>query len=102
MRLILLLFALGGQAAGYASVPNNEGPGASYQSTKSLPQLQKCLTNKLARIGDVNDITVDGITTLMVREGPNDQAMLIDLAPPKVTVTTKFLYGTRKIVEGCL
>ena len=85
-----------------AADPAPANPGASYTSKKSLAALQKCLTDKLANIGDVNDITVDGITTLMVREGPNDQAMLIDLAPPSVTVTTNFLYGTRKIVEACL
>ena len=83
-------------------VAAHQGPGASYTSKRSLPALQKCLTDKLANIGDVNDVTVDGITTLMVREGPNDQAMLIDLKPPSVTVTTNFLYGTRKIVESCL
>ena len=80
----------------------DQGPGASYTSKRSLPALQKCLTDKLANIGDVNDITVDGITTLMVREGPNDEAMVIDLAPPSVKVTTNFLYGTRKLVESCL
>jgi len=101
MQPMLLLVLMAWQPGKLAEAAP-AGPGVTYQSSKSLPQLQKCLTNKLARIGDVNDITVDGITTLMVREGPNDQAMLIDLAPPNVTVTTKFLYGTRKIVEGCL
>lgn len=79
-----------------------QGPGETYKSAKTLPALQSCLTDKLARIGDVTDITVDGITTLMVRESPADPVMLIDLAPPSVTVTTNFLYGTRKLVEACL
>ena len=79
-----------------------EGPGASYSSKKSVAELQKCLTDKLTRIGDVTDVTIDGVTTLMLRETPNDEAMLIDLAPRSVTVTTKFLHGTRRLVEDCL
>ena len=79
-----------------------QGPEATYTSAKSVPALQTCLTDKLARIGDVTDVTVDGITTLMVREGPAEPVMLIDLSPASVTVTTKFLYGTRKLVEACL
>ena len=79
-----------------------QGPGAAYTSKKGLPALQKCLTDKLANIGDVSDVTVDGITTLMVAEGPGDPVMLIDLAPPSVTVTTHFIHGTRRIVEACL
>ena len=78
------------------------GPGAAYTSAKSVPALQACLTDKLARIGDVTDVTIDGITTLMIREGPADPVMLIDLAPASVTVTTNFLHGTRKLVEACL
>lgn len=79
-----------------------QGPGASYKSAKSLPALQNCLTEKLTRIGDVTDLTVDGVTTLMVRENPGEPVMLIDLAPASVTVTTNFLHGTRKLVEACL
>ena len=98
----IALIALVALQPGVGSAVAQPGPGASYQSAKSLPQLQKCLTDKLARIGDVTDVHIDGVTTLMVRESSADQAMVIDIAPPSVTVTTKFLYGTRKIVEGCL
>lgn len=78
-----------------------EPVGASYQSAKSLPDLQKCLTDKLTGVGDVTALKMEGLVTLMVREGEG-KPMLIDLAPPKVTVTTDFLRGTRKLVEACV
>jgi hypothetical protein len=80
---------------------SHQGPGASYQSKKSLYELQKCLTDKLSQRGDVTAVKMADGTTLMLREG-EDAPMLIDLAPPAVVVTTRFAYGTRTIVEGCL
>ena len=97
MHLITLALLL----ASWSADPQ-QGPGATYKSTKSISALQNCLTKKLTRIGDVTDVTVDGVTTLMIREAPNEAAMVIDLAPASVTVTTNFLYGTRKLVEACL
>jgi len=89
-----------------AATPNQpatpeQRPGASYQSRKSLPDLQKCLTDKLSEIGDVTAVKMEDSTTLVLRWGA-DAPMLIDLAPPRVTVTTRFANGTRKIVEDCL
>ena len=75
--------------------------GASYKSAKSLPDLQTCLTDTLTGVGDVTALKMEGLVTLMIREGER-KPMLIDLAPPKVTVTTDFLRGTRKLVESCL
>jgi len=97
MHLITLALLL----ASWSADPQ-QGPGATYKSAKSVAALQNCLTKKLTRIGDVTDVTVDGVTTLMIREAPNEAAMVIDLAPASVTVTTNFLYGTRKLVEACL
>ena len=74
---------------------------ASYQTAKSLPDLQTCLTDKLTGVGDVTALKMEGLVTLMIRDGER-KPMLIDLAPPKVTVTTDFLRGTRKLVEACL
>ena len=65
MRALILVLALASQSA--LSAAPRQGPGAAYTSKKSLPTLQKCLTDKLANLGDVNDMTIDGITTLMVR-----------------------------------
>lgn len=100
MRAITLSLLLAASAS--ASAAPHDGPGDRFTSKKSLATLQKCLTDKLARLGDVTDVTVDDITTLMIREGPDDPVMVIDLAPPSVTVTTPFLVGSRKLVKACL
>lgn len=76
-------------------------PGASYVTKKSLADIQKCLTDKLSELGDVDAVKMEDSTTLVLRWGA-DAPMLIDLAPPKVTVTTRFAKGTRPIVEQCL
>jgi hypothetical protein len=75
--------------------------GANYQTKKSLADVQKCLTDKLSELGDVDAVKMEDSTTLVLRWGA-DAPMLIDLAPSKVTVTTRFAKGTRPIVEQCL
>jgi hypothetical protein len=97
--MLLVLFSL---AAALQAPAQETGPGASYTSKKSLAVLQRCLTSRLARFGDVNDINVDGVTTLMLRFSEDGQVLVIDLEPPAVRVTTRFVYGTRKVVESCL
>jgi len=100
MVLMLLSLFLAPQAPEPPATPERR-PGASYQSRKSLADLQKCLTDKLSEIGDVDAVKMEDSTTLVLRWGA-DAPMLIDLAPPRVTVTTRFARGTRKIVEDCL
>ena len=69
-----------------ASVEAAQPVGASYQTAKSVPDLQKCLTDKLTGVGDVTALKMEGYVTLMLR-GNQGKPMLIDLAPPKVTVS---------------
>jgi hypothetical protein len=78
-----------------------KGPGATYRTSRSIPQLEKCLTESLSKRGDVTAIKMPDSTTLMYRE-TTQTPMLIDLEPPSVTVTTRFAYGTRRLVEACL
>lgn len=96
--IALITFALAGQNPTDAS---QQQPGKIYQTRKSLPDLQKCLTDKLSERGDVTAVKMKDSTTLMLRWG-GENPMLIDLAPPTVTVTTRFASGTRPIVEECL
>lgn len=95
VSLLLVIFAMNAPDA------NKQGPGASYQTAKGLPELQKCLTDNLSARGDVTAVKIEGTTTLMLRDG-QDEPMLIDLDPPSVKVTTRFPIGTRKLVERCL
>jgi len=77
-------------------------PGATYHSAKTLPALQKCLTDKLANVGEVVAVKADKDTTTLVLRDIAEGPMTIDLEPPSVTVTSKFVHGTRHLVEACL
>ena len=96
-------FALSLLLASFAASPDVQqaGPGETFQTTKALDAIQACLTDKLSERGEVTAVKADGMTTLMLRQSQSE-LMLIDLAPPSVAVTTKFLFGTRKVVEACL
>ena len=78
-----------------------DGPGARFESGKSLPVLEQCLTERLSGVGEVTAIKIEG-TKSLVLQAKGERPMVIDLAPPAVVVTTKFVFGTRKLVESCL
>jgi hypothetical protein len=78
-----------------------EGARRAFRTRKSLAQLEKCLTEKLSKVGEVTSVPVEGIKTLMYRT-TDEPPMMIDLAPPSVTLTTKFAIGTEPIVRACL
>jgi len=79
-----------------------QAPAASFQTTKTLAVLQRCLTDKLSQFGEVVAVKMEGNSTALVLRQNQDEPMVIDLAPPSVTVTTNFARGTRKLVEACL
>jgi hypothetical protein len=78
-----------------------EGARRTFRTRKSLDQLEKCLTDKLSKVGEVTSVPIEGIKTLMYRT-TDEPPMMIDLAPPSVTLTTKFAIGTEPIVRACL
>ena len=85
-----------------AAQPQQDPPRSTFVSTKTLAALQQCLTDKLAEIGEVVALKTEGdTTTLLVRDNP-DGPMTIDLAPPKVIVTSRFITGSQKLVKDCL
>lgn len=79
-----------------------QGPALTYHSTKTLAALQKCLTDKLANIGEVVAMKLDGDTTALVLRNIPEGAMTIELAPPSVTVTSKPAPHTRHLIKACL
>ena len=111
MQSILLALLVAAQAVtaasapasdmGASSVDSPQPPSAIYETAKAIPALEQCLTDSLSKLGDVTSIQTEGTTTLMLKTG-TESPMLIDLAPPKVIVTTKFAYGTRSLVKACL
>ena len=86
-------------AAGAADVA--AGSGAVFRTRKSLADLEKCLTDRLSQGGEVTSVPIEGVKTLMYQT-VDEPAMMIDLAPPVVKVTTKFAIGTEPIVRSCL
>jgi hypothetical protein len=98
MRSIILPLLLTGCAA--QSIVR-EGPAFTYRTSKRLPALEKCLTATLSKVDDVTAVASGGTTTLMLGPRTNPR-MLLDLAPPKVAVTTQFEPGTRDLIESCI
>jgi hypothetical protein len=78
-----------------------DGPGVTYRTAKTLSELEACMTKSLSKLADVTAVATEGSTTLLYGERTQPQ-MLIDLAPPKVIVETRYAYGTRSLVEACL
>jgi hypothetical protein len=75
----------------------------TYHSAKTLEVIQKCLTEKLAALGEVVALPTDkATTTLVLRDVPDVGPMTIDLAPPTVTVTSKPTPHTRHLIKACL
>jgi hypothetical protein len=101
MSAIISAFALMVLTTSAASEPQGD-EAVSFRTAKDLAQLEKCLIKKLSVRGDVTTLKIDSqSTTVMLRDG-NSAPMLLDLAPPRVTVTTKFLTGTRHLIKRCL
>lgn len=100
LAVISIMLAISG--ADPAAAAPQPAPGASFTSVKTLAALQQCLTDKLSAVGEVVALKMeDNSTTLLVRDNP-DGPMTIDLAPPKVIVTSRFITGSQKLVKDCL
>jgi hypothetical protein len=82
--------------------PPEKPAGVTFPTAKSIDALQACLTDKLADVGEIAAVQPErGSTILLVRGNP-EGPMVIELSPASVTVTTKFITGTREIIKGCL
>ena len=100
MLLFLSLFMIGSTQAPTAPA---EFPAAAtlFHSKKTLPVLEKCLTDRLSQLGEVTSVPIENAKTLMFSTS-DEPPMMIDIAPPDVKVTTKFAIGTEPIIKGCL
>src|SRR5690349_21260052 len=99
MRLVILPLLLAGCAA--QSTVVRDSPARTYTTQRDLPSLEKCLTDSLSKLDDVTSVNSGGVTTLMFGDR-GKPSMLIDLAPPRVAVTTNFAPGTRDLIEACI
>jgi hypothetical protein len=76
-------------------------PVATYTTHKSLAAIEKCLTDSLSKLDDITSVNTGDVTTLVYGKR-TEPSMLIELAPPRVSVTTNFAPGTRELVEACI
>jgi hypothetical protein len=100
-RLEMVILALSTASSLTPPAASAREENASFQTKKHIPELERCLTKKLSRLGDVTTFNADGMVTVMVRTG-SAEPLLLDLHPPTVTATTRLQYGTRRLVEACL
>ena len=73
----------------------------AYKTSKKVPEIQKCLIGQLANMGEQTIMQMGDGVILMVREG-QDQPLLIEIAPPSVTITTPSSLDVRSKVERCV
>jgi hypothetical protein len=100
MIVFVLLLLVAAAQPPPASAPQGVG-GATFVTKKNVADLEKCLTDKLSKGGEVTSVPIEGVKTLMYST-TDEPPMMIDLAPPTVKVTTKFAIGTEPIVKSCL
>ena len=102
LAVISIMLALSASDPPPAAQSQQDSAGSIFTSAKTLATLQGCLTDRLAEIGEVVALkTEDNVTTLLVRDNP-DGPMTIDLTPPKVIVTSRFITGSQKLIKDCL
>src|ERR1700750_409819 len=75
--------------------------GTTFRTRKSIAQLEKCLTDRLSKVGEVTSVPIEGMKTLMYST-TDEPPMMINIDPPSLIVTTKFAIGTKPIVKSCV
>ena len=74
---------------------------ATYQTSKSLPVVEKCLYEELSDLGEATFMRSAGSTILMVRNGQG-APLIIDIELPKLAITAKATPEIRARVTRCL
>lgn len=100
MRIVTLTLLLAGCAT---SAPPDSAPvqSASFRTSKGSAEVERCLADALSTRGEVTAVNTGGVTTVMLRDG-SEPPMMIDIAVPAVTITTRMAYGTRGLIEQCM
>ena len=82
--------------------PPEQATGVVFPTAKTMEAVQVCLTNELSEVGEIAATQPERDSTILLVRGNPEGPMVIELTPAKVTVTTKFIDGTREIIRGCL
>lgn len=73
----------------------------AYTTTRTVPTIQKCLIGELSGLGEQTIMQMGDGAILMIREGQGEP-LLIEIAPPKVTITTHSTADVRNRVQRCV
>ena len=73
----------------------------AYTTTRTVPVIQKCLIGELSSMGEQTIMQMGDGAILMIREGQGEP-LLIEIAPPKVTITTHSTADVRTRVQRCV
>jgi hypothetical protein len=98
--LLSLLLAQTAMAVAPAKTTERLQP-QTYKSAKSLASIEQCLVQELSDLGDPTFMRTVDSTTLVIRNG-EAAPLLIEITPPKVTITTRASYETRVRVRRCV
>jgi hypothetical protein len=102
MRALLLSLMLvqAAEPANATTTPKRPST-QSYKTAKSVAAIEQCLVQELSDLGDPTFMRTVDNTTLMIRNG-EAKPLLIDIAPPTVTITTNATYETQVRVKRCV
>jgi|SRR3954468_787315 hypothetical protein len=73
----------------------------AYKTSKSTESVQNCLREELADLGDQDWVFTEDSAILVIREG-SLPALMIDIAPPNVTIRTRSAPETQIRVKRCV
>ena len=73
----------------------------AYTTARTVPVIQKCLIGELSGLGEQTIMQMGDGAILMIREGQGEP-LLIEIAPPKVTITTHSTADVRNRVQRCV
>src|SRR3954463_14644539 len=96
LLLWLLMSAPGAEAAA-----SQQAAGGTYQTARTMPVLEKCLYDELSDLGEATFMRSPGESILMVRDGQGP-ALIVDVTPPMVQITTKASLDVQARVRRCL
>jgi hypothetical protein len=97
----LLLWLLLSPAEATAPKAAETKAAVSFKTGKSRAKLEACLYDELSDLGEATFMQSEGETILMVRNGQGPP-LLVEIAPPRVQITTKASLDVKTRVKRCV
>jgi len=97
----LLLWLLLSPTEAAPAAPQANKAVVSYKTGKTRAKLEACLYDELSDLGEATFMQSEGETILMVRNGQGPP-LLVEIAPPRVQITTKASLDVKARVKRCV